>query len=250
MNKVTVVIPYYKKKKYIKSALRSALNQTYKNIEVLLIFDESKKDNLEFINELIKIDKRIKLIINKKNKGAGFSRNIGIQKSKGQYIAFLDSDDLWNKKKIQFQLNYMTTNDYGITHTSYDIINSDGIVIGKRKARNFLKLNDLIKSCDIGLSTIMIKKELFNNKLLFPDLKTKEDFVLWLKFLINGNKIFGISKSLSKWRETENALSNSTIQKLKDGFKVYNKYMKFNLIKSTFFLFFLSINFIKKKLND
>ena len=250
MIKVTVVIPYYKKKKYIKSSLSSVLNQTYKNIEILLIFDEGKKDNLKFINELIKIDKRIKLIINKKNKGAGFSRNIGIQKSKGQYIAFLDSDDLWNKKKIQFQLNYMTTNDYSITHTSYDIINHKGIVIGKRKARNFLKVNDIIKSCDIGLSTVMIKKELLNNKLLFPDLKTKEDFVLWLKLLNNGNKIFGISKSLSKWRETENALSKSTIQKLKDGFKVYNKYMKFNLIKSFFYLFLLSINFIKKKLND
>ena len=144
----------------------------------------------------------------------------------------------------------MTTNDYSITHTSYDIINNKGIVIGKRKARNFLKVNDIIKSCDIGLSTVMIKKELFNNKLLFPDLKTKEDFVLWLKLLNNGNKIFGISKSLSKWRETENALSKSTIQKLKDGFKVYNKYMKFNLIKSFFYLFLLSINFIKKKLND
>ena len=102
MIKVTVVIPYYKKKKYIKSSLSSVLNQTYKNIEILLIFDEGKKDNLEFINELIKIKKRIKLIINKKNKGAGFSRNIGIQKSKGQYIAFLDSDDLWNKKKYSF----------------------------------------------------------------------------------------------------------------------------------------------------
>ena len=139
------------------------------------------------------------------------------------------------QKKIQFQLNYMTTNDYNITHTSYDIINNNGIVIGKRRARNFLKVNDIIKSCDIGLSTVMIKKELFNNKLLFPDLKTKEDFVLWLKLLNNGNKIFEF-KITFKWRETENALSKSTIQKLKDGFKVYNKYMKFNLIKS-----FLSI---------
>ena len=130
------------------------LNQTYKNIEILLIFDEGKKDNLEFINELIKIDKRIKLIINK-NKGAGF-QEILIQKSKGKYIAFLDSDDLWNKKNT-VSIKLYDQNDFSITHTSYDIINNKGIVIGKRKARNFLSKR-YHKSCDIGLSTVMIKK--------------------------------------------------------------------------------------------
>ena len=250
MSKVTVIIPYYKKKKYIKSTLRSALNQTYKNIEVILIFNEGNSDNLEFIKQTVKIDKRIRLIINRRNLGAGLSRNVGIKKSKGRYIAFLDSDDLWNKNKILLQLNYMITNNYRITHTSYNIIDGNGTKIGKRKARNFFKLKDLIPSCDIGLSTVMIKKELLGNQLLFPDLKTKEDFVLWLKLLINGNKIFAIKKSLSKWRETDNALSKSIIQKLKDGFTVYHKYMKFNLLKSFLYLILLSTNFLKKKLND
>ena len=112
MSKVTVIIPYYKKKKYIKSTLRSALNQTYKNIEVILIFDEGNSDNLEFIKQTVKIDKRIRLIINRRNLGAGLSRNVGIKKSKGRYIAFLDSDDLWNKNKILLQLNYMITRLY------------------------------------------------------------------------------------------------------------------------------------------
>ena len=108
-----------------------------------------------------------------------------------------------------------------------------------------MNLEDLLKSCDIGLSTVMIKKShLISNK--FPNLKTKEDFVLWLKLLSKNVKIYGINKNLVLWRKTENSLSSSSTQKLLDGFKVYNYYMKFNFIKSLHYLFLLSFNYLKK----
>ena len=94
---VSIIIPYYENKKFIKKSLMSAINQTYKKIQIIIIYDENSLKNLNFIKKICKIDKRIKLIINKKNIGAGYSRNVGIKISTGDFITFLDSDDLFSK---------------------------------------------------------------------------------------------------------------------------------------------------------
>ena len=154
------------------------------------------------------------MIKNSKNLGAGESRNIGIKHSRGRYIAFLDSDDVWHKEKLEKQLKFMMENNYDISHSSYEIINKKDEVIGKRNARNFLTYNSLLKSCDIGLSTVLIKKKILNNDLKFPTIQTKEDFVLWLKILKNDYKIMALKESLVHWRKLENSLSSSFFQKL------------------------------------
>ena len=118
--------------------------------------------------------------------------------------------------------------------------------LSSRKARNFFNINDLAKSCDIGLSTVLLKREILgSNK--FPNLKTKEDFVLWLKLISNSVKIYGLDKELTRWRKARNSLSSSSFQKIVDAYKVYNIYMKYNMIKSIYYLICLSINFLKKK---
>ena len=245
MSLVSVIIPYYRKKQYISRALKSVTNQTYKKLEIIIIYDDSNKSDLKFIKYISSKDKRIKIYVNKKNLGAGLSRNVGIKKSKGKYIAFLDADDLWYKNKIDHQIKFMIKKGISFSHTSYSIINKQNIIISKRYAKDFLSFKDLIKSCDIGLSTVMIKKShLFRNK--FPNLKTKEDFVLWLKLLSKNVKIYGIDKNLVLWSKIENSLSSSLIQKLVDGFKVYNHYMKFNFLKSFYYLVLLSFNYLKK----
>ena len=98
MDLVSIIIPYFKKREYISSTLNSVLKQTYKNLEIIIIYDDQEKEDLEFIKELIKSDKRISLIINKKSSGAGVSRNNGIKKCKGKYVSFIDADDVWKKK--------------------------------------------------------------------------------------------------------------------------------------------------------
>ena len=245
MDLVSIIVPYYKKKKFIKRALLSVLNQSYKKFELILIYDDKNKKDLSYIKKLVKLDKRILLIVNDKNLGVGFSRNKGINVSKGKYICFLDSDDFWNKNKIKEQLNFMKNNKVVISHTSYNIVDNNK-KISTRYARNFLNFNSLVFSCDIGCSTVMLKKEILFKNENFPPLKTKEDFVLWLKLLKKKNKIYSINKVLSSWQKTSKSLSSDTKQKLFDGFKVYNQYMKFGKIKSLLYLFVLSINFLIK----
>jgi len=245
MNLVTVIIPYYRKKQYISKSLKSALNQSYKNLEIILIYDDEKKNDLKFIKQLALKDKRIKLVVNKNNLGAGRARNSGIKISKGKYIAFLDADDIWLKNKISKQLKFMNKNKVDFTHTSYSIVDENNYVISNRSAKDFMCLDDLIKSCDIGLSTVMLKKKVLKN-VKFPELKTKEDFVLWLKLLSKNIKIYGLKLNLVLWKKGSNSLSSSTFQKILDGYRVYNVYMKYNFIKSIYYLLCLSLNYLKK----
>ena len=245
MKLVSVIIPYYKKKKYIADALKSVLKQTYNNLEILIIYDDPNKEDLGHVNNLCLSDRRIKLIINDKNIGAGKSRNIGIEKSNGQFIAFLDADDEWKSNKIEEQIKFMVDNKIDFSHTSYTVINEKNDFISLRRAKNFFDLKDLIKSCDIGLSSVLLNKEILKSY-KFPDLKTKEDFVLWLKLLESNIKIYGLDKNLSNWRKSRNSLSSSSIQKILDGFRVYNLYMKFNIFKSLYYLLCLSFNYLKK----
>ena len=164
MDLITVIIPYFKKKKYIAKTLKSVTNQSYKKIEVLIVYDENSLVDLSYIKNLVKKDKRVRLLINKKNLGAGLSRNKGIKHAKGKYISFLDADDLWKSKKLEKQLEIMKLNKLDITHTSYEIIGKNGQIIGYRNARDFKNLSSLLKSCDIGLSTVIIKKSILKKK--------------------------------------------------------------------------------------
>jgi len=246
MKLVSIIIPYFKKKKYIADTINSILNQTYKNFEIIIVYDDPEKKDLEYIKKLISTDNRIKLIVNEKNLGAGISRNIGIDISAGTFIAFIDADDMWERTKLEEQIKFMESQNINFCHTTYKIINEKNQFLSSRKARNFFNINDLAKSCDIGLSTVLLKREILgSNK--FPNLKTKEDFVLWLKLISNSIKIYGLDKELTRWRKARNSLSSSSFQKIVDAYKVYNIYMKYNMIKSIYYLICLSINFLKKK---
>jgi len=228
MTNVSIIMPYFQKRKYVTSSVNSVLNQSYKNFELIIIYDDNNKNDLNLINEIKKKDKRIKLIINKNNLGAGFSRNVAIKKSKGKFIAFIDSDDLWKKSKLKKQLNFMKKNKCNFSHTSYDIIKKNSSNIKKQFAKN-ASYEELLKSCDIGLSTVIVKKDLIK-KNLFPNLKTKEDFVVWLKIVKQIKILKGFKEILSSWQNTDNSLSKSTIQKILDAYRVYKFYEKFSTL--------------------
>ncbi len=246
MDLVSVVIPYFKKKEYINRCIQSVLRQSYKNFEVIIIYDDQEFSDLYYLKKIVKKNKRIHIIRNHKPLGAGLSRNKGIKVSKGKYIAFLDADDYWDKNKLKNQIQFMKHHDYLATHTSYQIVDKNNKKKGLRVAKNFYKIDDLLYSCDIGLSTIILNKKVFSNNIKFPNIKTKEDFVLWLKLVEIDIPIIGLKKKLTYWRKLDNSLSSSTFQKLFDGFKVYYVFMNYGFIRSIFNLFYLSINFLKK----
>jgi teichuronic acid biosynthesis glycosyltransferase TuaG len=140
----------------------------------------------------------------------------------------------------------MKKNKINFSFTDYLIIDKNEKKIREIKAPKIIKYRDLLYSCDIGLSSVMARSKLLKSE-AFPNLKTKEDYVLWLKLSKKNVKMMGINKTLTQWRKTGGSLSDSLIQKLKDAFIVYNKYLKFNIVTSLILTFILSLNFIKKR---
>ena len=243
---ISIIIPYYKKKKFFQNTIKSVLEQTHKNFEIILIYDDIDKTELPFVKLTLRKIKNVKIIINKKNLGAGYSRNIGIKKSKGRLISFLDSDDTWHKDKLKKQIKFMKKNKIDFSFTDYSIIDKNEKKIKTIKSPKIIKYQNLLLSCDIGLSTVMINSRLLKKE-KFPNLKTKEDYLLWIKLSKKNIKMLGIDETLASWRQTNNSLSSSIIQKLKDAFLVYNHHLKFNFLKSLLLVCLLSVNSLTKR---
>ncbi len=243
---VSVIIPYFKKKEYISKTIDSVLKQTFEDFEIIIVYDDTNLDEYNFLIDTFKSFKNIQIIKNYQNLGAGISRNIGMKKAKGDYLAFLDADDIWLPNKLDEQINYMNSNNLEFTFCNYkkNFIKKKSLDV--KSSKNVLNYEDLLKSCEIGLSTVVLNRKIIGDN-LFPKLKTKEDYVAWLKITKLNVKAYNIGKSLVIWNEVQKSLSSNFFQKISDGFKVYYIYEKFNIFKSIFFLIKLGINSIKRK---
>lgn len=244
---VSIIIPFYNQDIYFDSCIESALAQTYTNTEIIIINDGSDKiydDRLKKIRS--EYPGKIKLFY-QENKGAGAARNLGIENSKGEYIAFLDSDDIWLPNKLEHQMTILKKNKIDFIHSSYLIVNDENRFIGKFISKS-LRYKELIESCDVGLSTVLVKKDLIK-KHLFKTISTKEDYVCWLSIVKEINSLFGDQKEVMIYRDKKNSLSSGIFTKFINAFKVYYKYEKMNLIFSIFYTILLSINWLIKTYN-
>ena len=244
-NLISIIITFYKKKNFLKKTLNSIIKQSYQNFEIIFVYDDENKDDLEYVIKNLKIFKKKKLIINKFNLGVSKSRNIALKHCAGDYVAFIDADDVWKKNKLFEQINFMKKKSSSFSFTSYEIIDEFDNVIAKRIVNRDAKHKNLMKSNIIGLSTVMVHKKILS-KILFPNLKTQEDFCLWLKLLRKNIKLHHISKILSSWRITKKSLSSNVFRKLIDAFKLFYIYENKNFIFSVFSILVLSYNKLKK----
>jgi teichuronic acid biosynthesis glycosyltransferase TuaG len=243
---VSIIITYFKKKKYIQRTLQSVNNQSLKNFEIIFVFDDEDTNDIKYVESLIKRFKRVKFIKNKKNYGVAKSRNIALKYCRGKFITFLDADDIWLKNKLKIQTKFMNLHKPDICYTPYGIIDSNEKLISKRKVSKNITYNTLIKSCEIGLSTVMISKRI-KKEIKFVSLKTQEDFALWLKLLKKGYKFERCNHVLSYWRITKNSLSSNYIQKILDAFTLFYKIENKNFTYSLFSVLVLAYNKLKKQ---
>lgn len=245
---VSIIIPYYKKREFFSSTIQSIKNQSFKNFEIILIYDDIDLKELKYVKKILKLIPNKKIIINQKNLGPGLSRNKGISKSKGKYLAFCDADDIWNKDKLKLQIEFMKKNKIQFLHSDYHIIDSKNKKIGKFVTKPIISKTDLLKSCDIGLSTVIMDRKLITNKNKFCNLTTKEDYFLWLNIIKKVKFINSINKFLVSWRFTEGSLSNSFFQKIRDAFKLYYSFEKYGVVLSFLFTIRLSFYALIKKI--
>lgn len=179
---ISIVTPAYQVEPYIEETIKSVIKQTYVNWEMLIVVDKNSKDQTDKICELYATkDPRIKIFKNLTQGGVTFNRNYAIRAAQGQYICFLDSDDLWkSEKKLEKQLHFMQSQGALMSCTAYDRIDPKGQSLNQKiYPRNYITANDLYKFNDIGCLTVMIDSTL--KDLLNFEPVMHEDFSLWLK---------------------------------------------------------------------
>jgi glycosyltransferase involved in cell wall biosynthesis len=179
--KVSIIIPFYNRIPLVLESIRSALDQTYRNIEVVLVNDGSTED-IGPIRDMEKSDNRIRMLT-ADHAGVSSARNLAIQKATGDYISFLDSDDLFKPDKVRIQLDYMLKHDYCISHTSYERIDMNGKPIGFVHSGNFggRIYPQIIGGCMIATPTLMARTEvLLQSKGFSRDFGIGEDVCFWI----------------------------------------------------------------------
>lgn len=240
---VSIITACYNSENYISETINSVLNQTYQNWELLIVDDCSADNTKSLIEEFQKTEKRIKLFQLNENSGAAVARNKAIKEAKGTFIAFLDSDDNWLPKKLELQLEFMISNNYNLTHTSYELIDHQGNSLKKTIVpAKILGYKDMLYSNKIGCLTAIYNQSKIGKKYM-PLLRKRQDYALWLKILKTGEKAYGLAEVLSQYRNTENSISNNKLNLIKWNWKLLREVENLSFIKS---VYYLSCNIIFK----
>lgn len=250
MPKVSVILPVYNCEKFLKYTIRSVLNQTYDNWELIVVNDASTDNSLKEIFNFADQDKRIKVIDMTFNQGVGRCRNIGMSHATGKYIAFIDSDDLWSKQKLAKQVAFMEEKDVGLSHTGYAFINENGDVVptGEVKVDDCVNLPNYMKTTQIGMSTVMVDRD------KVPDLKFPEDRELcedartWMVQLRKGLCFHGINDVLLLYRVRAHQLSRNKIKMAKNTLKRYLGEKELSLIRRLYYFSHYAYHGFKKRL--
>ena len=182
---VSIVMPNYNAENFIEASVKSVLNQTYGNWELLFVDDCSSDNSLNIVKSFA--DDRIKIYSTPKNLGAAAARNLAIENAAGKYIAFLDSDDLWMPDKLQKQISFMEKNDIPFSFTDYKVVTKNG---GKtvlyRSPKDFCDYGDVLKHNLIGCLTAVYNAEKLGNNFMPDQAVKREDFACWLAILNKG----------------------------------------------------------------
>ena len=231
--KVSVVTPTYNDERYIRQTINSVLSQTHANLELIIIDDCSCDNTVSIIKEFQ--DKRIVLIENSKNRGAAYSRNIGIKHSSGDYVAFLDGDDIWDIKKLDIQLQFMEANNYLFSATQYSLIDDNGNPLGVFVTAPHVITNKMLRKISyIGCLTVMFKKNVYPNLSIPEDIKKRNDYALWLK-LSEKTDCYFLDQNLAYYRKRSNSISSGNKTKLfKYHVALYKSLYSYNSIKAFF----------------
>lgn len=241
----SVVIPVYNCEKYIEETLKSVINQTFSDFEVIIVNDCSTDNSLRVIEEIAKEDVRIKVFSNEKNNGVAATRMKGVSEAKSDYIAFLDADDVWKPTKLEKQIDFILKNNAEFVYTGYDFINGNGDSLNiKFSVKETSTYNSILKQNCISSSTVIIKKLIIER---YPMERSElvEDILCWLKILRSGYVAYGIIDDLASYRLLHNSRSAKKFKILKKHYFTM-RYLGLGRVKSLWYILIQSINVLKK----
>jgi teichuronic acid biosynthesis glycosyltransferase TuaG len=244
-NLIDVILPVYNSEKFIVKTVNSIINQSYNNWRIIIIDDASTDKTLALLNNFYKkFIKKKKILIFKNfiNKGQSYCRNIGLKYSKSEFVAFIDSDDLWMRQKLAKQVKFMRNFNYFFTYTDYKITKN-----GKTKvifAPIDYNYSQFVLNTSIATSTMVIRKKAISN--FFPvKVRLCEDYLFKCNLLkeYSAYKYPGV---YTKYTLRKDSLQSSRIKVLLSVWNINKHFNKMNIIENLFSIFFISFNSLIK----
>lgn len=240
-NKVDIILPVYDSEDYLEQTIKSIINQSFKNWKLIVIDDNSNFKTKKILSEYKK-NKKVKIIELSKNRGVAYCRNLGIKKSNSKYLAFIDSDDTWNKNKLKLQISFMEKRNLDFTFTYYKTIG-----LKKRNIKTPLNFTyfSFIKNTSIATSTMIVKRKILKN-IKFTNTKICEDYFFKCEILRKIKIAFGINKFLTNYRIRSNSLQSKKLRNIYWIWKINNKYNELNFFDNLISILSISLNSLKK----
>ncbi len=231
---VSVITPTYNCGAYIEDTIKSVINQTYTNWEMIIVDDQSTDQTEEIVKRYTDLDQRIRYYKLESNSGAAVARTKAMEMAKGNYMAFLDSDDLWMSTKLERQLNFMEEQHINFSCTSYEQIDEQNQKLGKvLKCIPKTNYNRLLLDCPVGNSTVMYNVD-HMGKFKVPNIRKRNDDALWLQMLKKEQYIYGFDEILMQYRIRNNSISSNKLSLIKYHWQLYREIEHLNVFRAGF----------------
>jgi teichuronic acid biosynthesis glycosyltransferase TuaG len=241
-------MPSYNASRFIAQSIQSVLLQTYQFWELLVTDDCSVDGSALIIKSYAHEDKRIKLFELNKNVGAAEARNVAIREARGDYIAFLDSDDIWTAEKLQLQLSFMKSFKRAFSFTSYALMTEQGEFLKKIiPVPAEISYRHYLRNTIIGCLTVIIDRSKTGD-FEMPLLRSSHDMALWLMILKRGFTAYGLNQVLAYYRIVANSNTARKYQAALDVWRVYRDIEKLNILSSSWSFLGYCFNAIRKRI--
>lgn len=247
---VSIITSLYNSEAYVAKTIESVMAQTYDSWEMVITDDGSTDRTVSIVEEYASKDSRIKLFKLEKNGGPGVARNNSIQKAQGQYIAFLDSDDMWVPDKLERQLDLMNRMGCGVVYSSYYTCDEENKTTGLVKCKSKIRYWRIVCDNAIGFLTMMYDRKVTGLELL-PEIRKRQDWGLNIRLLKKCRVAYGVKEPLAYYRIRKGSVSRDKFSLIKYNVAIYQQILGYSRFRAllTFIFIFLPFYFGKKLLN-
>lgn len=235
---VSIVMPMYNSEKFLSDAIESVLTQSYTNWELLITDDCSADRSCDIANSYAKKDKRIHLFKLDQNLGAAAARNNSIEKSKGRFLAFIDSDDWWYPEKLESQINFMLRNNVEFCFSAFEYADQNLNVTGVSYKPIKISYSSMKLDCNVGTPGVVIDTK-YLGKVYMPLIGVSEDWATWINVTKRTGYAYSVNRPLWKYRAVEGSLSSNKLRLVKGNIHMYRKVLGYSQTKSLFVFIFL-----------
>lgn len=236
-NLVSIITPNYNCARFIAQTIESVVSQTYSQWEMLIVDDCSTDNSVQIAEQYAAKDKRITVIRNEKNSGAAVSRNKALEIAQGEFIAFLDSDDLWMPDKLEKQIAFMRENNCDFSFTEYEHIDEENNRLHQiANVTKHLSYNKMLMHCWPGCLTVMYNQNVVG-KVYAEDIKKNNDHALFLRVLKKCHNAMGMKALLAKYRIRKGSISSKKSAIIKYYIQVIHEFEKKPIIFAWFCVF-------------